>query len=110
MLGHDVGPGPAVDCADVDGHARPAAVERVQRDRLVGRLQGGAATLLGLDAGVGRAAVDGGPDVHHALARGDDVAVGAGGLHDEGGIGATGQLGDERLLTGEPISSSGLTT
>ena len=43
---------------DVDGHARPAAVERVQLADDPGRLEDRAAALLRLDAGVGRPAVD----------------------------------------------------
>ena len=43
---------------DVDGHARPAAVERVQLADDPRRLEDRAAALLGLDAGVRRAAVD----------------------------------------------------
>ena len=58
-LGDDVGPRPAVDDPDVDGDARPAAVERVQLGDDARRLEDRAAALLGLDAGVRGAAMDG---------------------------------------------------
>ena len=54
---------PPCDHADVDGHARPAAVERVQVAHDARRLEDRAAALLGLDAGVRRAAVDRDPRV-----------------------------------------------
>ena len=53
--GDHVRPRAAVDHAGVDGHRRPAAVERVERQHLVRRLQDGGAALLRLDARVGRA-------------------------------------------------------
>ena len=62
----------------------------------VGRREDRVAALLGLDAGVGRPAVDGDPSVEDALARRDDVAVGAGALEDEAGVGVRGELPDVR--------------
>ena len=53
-LGDDVRPRPAGDPADVDGHARPAAVERVQVAHDARRLEDRVAALLGLDARRGR--------------------------------------------------------
>ena len=85
-LGHDVGPDAALDDADVDGDARPAPVEGVERDGQVGGCEDRAAALLGLDAGVGRPAVDRHAQVEVALARADDVAVGAGALEHEAGV------------------------
>ena len=49
---HHVRARAALDHADVDRHARPAAVQGVQRDHLVRCLEDRAAPLLGLDAGV----------------------------------------------------------
>ena len=87
---------PPID-ADVDRDARPAAVERVElADESVRGLEDRAAALLGLDAGVGRAAVDRDPRVEDALARRDDVAVRAGALEDEADVGVGGQLADVR--------------
>ena len=101
---------PAID-ADVDGHAVPAAVQRVEPLDEVGRGEDRVAALLGLDAGVGRAAVDGDPGVEDALARRDDVAVRPGALEDEARrrrrAAASPMCGVE---VGEPISSSGLAT
>ena len=84
VLGDDVGPGPAVDDADVAGHARPPPVEGVEGGDQVGGGEDRTAALLGLDPGMGGPAVDGDPGVDDALARADDVAVGPGALEDEG--------------------------
>ena len=82
------GPRPAVHDAHVHGHAGPAAVQRLKRDGLVGRLEDRAAAAIGLDARVRRAP----PTIsirksEHALARGDDVAVLAGALEHERRVG-----------------------
>ena len=82
-LGHDVRPRPAGDRADVDGHARPAAVELVEVLDDPGRLEDRAPALLGFDAGVGGPTVDGQAQVEDALARRHDVAVRAGAFEHE---------------------------
>ncbi len=74
-LGDHVGPRAAEDAPDIDGHVRPATVEVVQLADDAGRLEDRAATLLGLDAGVRRPAVDDDAQVEDPLARRDDVAV-----------------------------------
>ena len=92
LVGDDVRPGAAADDAGVHGHARPATVEPVERDDLVCGLEDRAAALVRLDAGVGGAAVDGHPQVHHPLPRRHDVAVLAGALEHERHVGVAGQL------------------
>ena len=86
---------------------RPLSACRSRDDP--GRLEDRAAALLGLDAGVGRPAVDGDPQVEDPLARRHDVAVGAGALEDERDVGVARR--SSRMCgvdVGEPISSSGL--
>ena len=85
-LGHHVGPRAAVDDAGVDGHRRPAAIEGVERQHLVRGLEDCGAALLRLDAGVRRAADELEVVVGDALARADDVAVGAGALEHQRGV------------------------
>ncbi len=86
-LRDDVRPRAAGDDADVDRHARPAAVEGVQLADDPGRLEDRAAALLRLDAGVGGPAVDRDPGVEDPLARRHDVAVRPGALEDEARVG-----------------------
>ena len=74
-LGDHVRPRAPVDDADVHGDARPAAVEPLQRDDRMRRLEHRVPTLLGLDAGVRRPAGDRDPVVRDPLARRHDVAV-----------------------------------
>ena len=51
-----------------------------------GRLEDGAPTLLGFDAGMGGAALDVQPNVEDPLARRHDVAVGPRALEHEGDV------------------------
>ena len=111
-LGDDVRPRAAGDHADVDGHARPAAVERVEvagRGRAASRIalrpfSGSTPAWAARPWTVIRASSD-------ALARRDDVAVRPGALEDEARVGvarpASAMWGVD---DGEPISSSGLAT
>ena len=82
-LRDDVRSRAAVDHARVDGDRRPSAVQRVEGEHLVRRLEDRGATLLGLDAGVRGAAGDRDVIVGDALAGADDVAVRARALEDE---------------------------
>ena len=93
-LGDDVGPRAAGDLADVHGHARPAAVERVQLADDPRGLEDRVAALLRLDPGVGGPAVDGQARVEDALAGRHDVAVGAGTLEDQARIDVRGRFAD----------------
>ena len=95
-FGDDVGPRPAGDQPDVDGHARPASVEVVELAHDPGGLEDRAAALLRLDAGVGRPPVDDDPQVEDALARRHDVAVGAGALEHERDVAVRRDLADVR--------------
>ncbi len=66
--------------------AGPAIVELVQLAYDPRGLKDRVAPLLGLDTGVGGPTVHDDPDVEDALARGHDVAVGAGTFEDEARI------------------------
>ena len=106
-----VGPRPALDDADVDGHARPAAVERVQLRDDAGGLEDRAAALLGLDAGVGRPAVDGdrrGPGCPSGTRRCRRSRARTRGRGRRPRRAASRRMWG--VETGEPISSSGLAT
>ena len=90
----DVGTRPARDPSDVDGDPRPAAIERVQLADDPGSFEDGAATLLRLDTGMGRPAVDGEARIEDALPGRHDVAVGAGALEDEARVDVRGRRDD----------------
>ena len=100
MLGDDVRSRTAADCADVDRDAGPTAVERGKRQRLVRELEDRAAALLRLDAGVSGAALRPDDEIGDALARADDVTVGAGRLEHEADVDAFGGLADDRRRDG----------
>ena len=68
-LGHDVRPRPAVNDADVHRHARPSAVQRLQRDDHVGGLKNRVPALLRLDPRVSSPAVDHDPIVRDPFPR-----------------------------------------
>ena len=57
-FGDDIRARAAVDDADIDRDARPAAIERVQVAHDAGGLEDGVAALLRLDAGMRRPPVD----------------------------------------------------
>ena len=97
--GDDVGPRAAVHDADVHGDAGPTAVQPLQRDDRVRRLEHRVAALLRLDAGVRRPPVIVDPVVGDPLASADDVAVRPRTLQDERRVVLRRQLADDR--TGE---------
>ena len=111
LLGDDVRPRAAVDDPDVDGDARPAAVERVELGDDARRLEDRAAALLGLDAGVRRAAVDRDREPGDALARRRRCRRSPGRTRGRGR--RRRRRRGARMCgvdAGEPISSSGLAT
>ena len=91
---HDVGTGAALDDAGVHRHAGPSAIERMQRHHLARGGQDRAAALLRLHAGVRGAAVIRDLQIRDALARADDVAVGAGALQHQGHVVLRRQVAD----------------
>ena len=82
-LGDHVGARAAADDARVDRDSRPAAVERMQRDDLMRRLQQRGAALLRFHARVRGAPRDAQLHVQDALAGAHEVAVGAGALEHQ---------------------------
>jgi len=99
-LGHDVHARAALADADVEGGAVPPAVQRVDRDRRMRRLEHRAPALLRLDARVGCTPGELHAHVRDALPGRDDRAVLPGGLEDEHGIRLRRSLLDERPRRG----------
>ena len=102
LVAHDVRPRPGLEDADVRGHVRPAAVERVDALDEPGAGEDRAATLLRLDARVRGTAVDRQLDVGHALARRDEVAVRARALEHEARVRGRRELLDVRRRRRRP--------
>ena len=86
----------------LNGHAGPAAVERLRLAHDARRLEDRVMALLGFDAGVRRAAVDHDPVVGDPLAGRHDVAVGAAALEDERDVGVRGRRPDVRRRRRRP--------
>ena len=102
-IGDDVGRGAAAaDVADIEHDAGEFVGDAVGGDEKFGEGGDGIATGARGAGGVGGAAVAGGDEVAGALARVDEVAVGAGGLVDEAeGKFARGTGGFEERATAE---------
>ncbi len=93
---HHVGPAASGDDADVGGDRWPSVVQRLDPLHLARRGQDRVAPLLRLDARVRRPSGDDHLCIRDALARGDDIAVGAGTLEDEDDV----VVGSEALDVG----------
>ena len=102
-IGDDVGGGAAAaDVADIEHDAGEFVRDAVGGDEKFGEGGDGVATGARGAGGVGGAAVAGGDEVAGAFARVDEVAVGAGGLEDEGeGEAARGTGGGEERAAPE---------
>ena len=84
------------DHADVARHTGPAAVQPLEREDRVGRLEDRVVTLLRFDAGVRRASLDRDREVGDPLPGRDDVPVRPCALQHEGRVVRRGELADQR--------------
>ena len=83
QIRHDVWSRSGLEHADVGGHAGPATVQALDPLDHPGAGEDRVPAHLGLDTRVGSAAVHAQAQVRDALARRDEVAVGAGAFQDE---------------------------